>query len=32
MSNPYLAEIWLKEGQTISEFTYDTSVAEVKYK
>ena len=29
---PNLTEIWLKEGQTISEFTYDTSVAEVKYK
>lgn len=37
--NPNLTEIWLKEGQNIlkegqntSYFTYDTSVAEVKYK
>lgn len=29
---PNLTEIWLKEGQTINEFTHDTSVAEVKYK
>lgn len=31
-NNPYLTEIWLKEGKNISEFYYDKSVAEVKYK
>lgn len=30
--NPNLTEIWLKEGQNIQGFYYDTSVAEVKYK
>ena len=31
-SNPYLAEIWLKTGQTIATFNYDTGVATIKYK
>lgn len=31
-NNPYLTEIWLKTGQTISEFAYDTNVATIKYK
>ena len=31
-SNPYLTEIWLKTGQTIPNFVYDTDVAIVKYK
>ena len=31
-SNPYLTEIWLKTGQTISDFQYDTNVATIKYK
>ena len=31
-SNPYLTEIWLKTGQTIENFTYDTNVATIKYK
>ena len=31
-NNPYLAEVWLKTGQTINRFTYDTSVATIKYK
>ena len=30
--NPSLIEIWLKSGQTISNFTYDTGVATIKYK
>ena len=30
--SPSLTEIWLKTGQTISTFTYDTAVATVKYK
>ena len=31
-SNPYLTEIWLKTGQTISDFKYDTDVATIYYK
>ena len=31
-SNPKLKEIWLKTGQTIRDFLYDTSVATIKYK
>lgn len=31
-SNPLLKEIWLKTGQTIEDFTYDTDVAIIKYK
>ena len=31
-SNPPLREIWLKTGQTISTFDYDTDVATIKYK
>ena len=31
-SCPLLTEIWLKTGQTITDFQYDTSVATVKYK
>ena len=31
-SNPLLTEIWLKTGQTISDFFYDTNVATIKYK
>ena len=31
-SNPQLTEIWLKTGQTIQTFEYDTSVATIKYK
>ncbi len=31
-SNPSLTEIWLKRGQTIQNFDYDTSVATIKYK
>lgn len=30
--NPYLTEIWLKTGQFIPEFYYDTYVATIKYK
>lgn len=30
--NPNLTEIWLKTGQTITTFSYDTSVATVYYK
>jgi hypothetical protein len=30
--NPFLLEIWLAEGQTIDNFTYDTAVATLKYK
>ena len=30
--NQYLIEIWLKTGQTISRFEYDTTIATVKYK
>ena len=30
--NPYLTEIWLKTGQTISDFQYDEDVATIKYK
>ena len=29
--NPDLTEIWLKTGQEISDFTYDTAVATIKY-
>ena len=29
--NPYLTEIWLKTGQTISDFQYDKDVATIKY-
>ena len=32
IDNPYLTEIWLKTGQTISIFGYDTEVATIKYK
>ncbi len=31
-SNPSLTEIWLKTGQDIGNFSYDTSVATIKYK
>ena len=31
-SNPYLEEIWLKNGQTIPDFSYDSNIATVKYK
>lgn len=31
-SNPNLAEIWLKNGQTISDFQYDKLVSTIKYK
>ena len=31
-SNPTLTEIWLKTGQTVRDFLYDTSVATIKYK
>ena len=31
-SNPFLTEIWLKTGQTIADFQYDTDVATIKYK
>ena len=31
-TNPYLTEIWLKTGQTIRDFTYDTNVATIYYK
>ena len=31
-SNPSLSEIWIKTGQTISDFQYDTNVATIKYK
>ena len=31
-SNPALTEIWLKTGQTIQNFSYDTDVATIKYK
>lgn len=31
-SNPTLTEIWLKTGQTIRDFLYDTDVATIKYK
>ncbi len=30
--NPYLTAIWLKSGQTISSFMYDTSVAYIYYR
>ena len=30
--NPYLKEIWLKTGQTISSFSYDKNIATIKYK
>ena len=30
--NPFLKEIWLKKGQTINAFAYDTDVATIKYK
>ena len=30
--NPLLTEIWLKTGQVIQFFSYDTSVATIKYK
>ena len=30
--NPKLLEIWLKNGQIISEFKYDTDIAAIKYK
>lgn len=30
--NPYLTEIWLKTGQSISQLSYDSSVATIKYK
>ena len=31
-SNPYLTEIWLKTGQSIASFSYDTGIATVYYK
>ena len=31
-SNPYLTEIWLKAGQIINYFHYDTNIATIKYK
>ena len=31
-NNPYLAEIWLKMGQTIATFSFDIGVATIKYK
>ena len=31
-SNPTLTEIWLKTGQTVRDFIYDTGVATIKYK
>ena len=31
-SNPTLTEIWMKTGQIISDFSYDTDVAILKYK
>lgn len=31
-SNPNLTEIWLKTGQTISLFRYDSAIATIKYK
>ena len=31
-SNPTLKQIWLKTGQTIRDFIYDTGVATIKYK
>ena len=30
--NPYLTDIWLKTGQTIQNFIYDSSVAQIHYK
>lgn len=32
LDNPSLSEIWLKTGQTISTFNYDSNVTTVKYK
>jgi hypothetical protein len=32
LSNQLLTEIWLKTGQTIAEFYYDTSITTIKYK
>lgn len=32
VNNPHLSEIWLKSGQTIENFYYDSSVATVYYK
>ena len=31
-SNPTLIDIWLKNGQTIQTFSYDTDVATIRYK
>lgn len=31
-TNPLLTEIWLKTGQTIEQFSYDSNVATIKYK
>ncbi len=31
-NNPLLKDIWLRKGQTISSFTYDSSVATIHYK
>ena len=31
-SNPSLTEIWMKTGQTLTTFIYDTDVATIKYK
>ena len=31
-NNPSLIEIWMKTGQSIQDFQYDTSVATIKYK
>ena len=30
--NPYLTDIWLKTGQNIPTFDYDTNVAQIQYK
>lgn len=32
VGNPYLKEIWLRTGQTISVFNYDSKVSSIKYK
>ena len=31
-NNPYLTEIWLKTGQTVATFQYDTGLATIYYK
>lgn len=30
--NPYLTEIWLKQGQTIHTFWYDKDIATIRYR